>query len=52
VERGSHPSAENLSLRQGLKEMIKTVIERNEGNISKAAKELKIARSTLYRKIA
>jgi transcriptional regulator of acetoin/glycerol metabolism len=50
----SKPSTFNLkpsSLQDGYKELIEATLERCDGNASKAAKELKIARSTLYRKI-
>jgi len=39
------------SLNQGFQEMIKASLSRCEGNVSSAAKELKISRSTLYRKM-
>jgi transcriptional regulator of acetoin/glycerol metabolism len=39
------------TLRKGYKEIIETTLERTDGNISQAARELNIARSTLYRKI-
>jgi len=45
------PITTPLSLNQGYKEMIKTTLNRCDGNFSKAAKELNIARSTLYRKM-
>lgn len=40
-----------LSLSDGLQEMIKIALERCDGNVSRAARELNIARSTLYRKM-
>jgi transcriptional regulator of acetoin/glycerol metabolism len=36
---------------QGLQEIIEAALKENGGNISKAARQLKIARSTLYRKM-
>ncbi len=39
------------SLRQGFKEMIETTINRCDGNLSMTARDLKISRSTLYRKM-
>ena len=41
----------STSFRDGYKEMIEAALERNNGNASQAARELKIARSTLYRKL-
>ena len=41
----------STSFRDGYKEMIEAALERNNGNASQAARELKIARSTLYRKM-
>jgi len=40
-----------MSLGQGFKEIIKSTLDRSGGNISMAARDLKIARSTLYRKM-
>jgi len=40
-----------LSISDGLQEMIKIPLERCDGNVSRAARELNIARSTLYRKM-
>ncbi len=40
-----------MSLRQGFKGMIEATLNRCDGNMSMAARELKIARSTLYRKM-
>lgn len=42
---------EAMSLSQAYKEMIETTLDRCDGNISMAARELKVARSTLYRKM-
>jgi DNA-binding NtrC family response regulator len=39
------------SLRRSFREIIEATIERTGGNMSQAARELKIARSTLYRKM-
>ncbi|MEJ2726194.1 MAG: sigma 54-interacting transcriptional regulator [Deltaproteobacteria bacterium] len=50
-ERPSGPGHKAISVNQGYKEMIEKAIERNRGNLSKVAGELKIARSTLYRKM-
>ena len=41
----------NLSVHDGMREMIEAALRRHQGNISQAAKELQIARSTMYRKI-
>ncbi|MFH1489739.1 MAG: sigma-54-dependent Fis family transcriptional regulator [Pseudomonadota bacterium] len=41
----------HVSLHSGLREMIVLALKRCDGNISRAARELKIARSTLYRKM-
>jgi transcriptional regulator of acetoin/glycerol metabolism len=41
----------STSYRDGYKDMIEAALERNNGNASQAARELKIARSTLYRKM-
>jgi transcriptional regulator of acetoin/glycerol metabolism len=40
-----------ITLDDGLKEIVKSALNRCEGNISLAARELQISRSTLYRKI-
>lgn len=42
---------EILPLSQAFKKTIQTALHRSNGNMSRAAQELKIARSTLYRKI-
>jgi transcriptional regulator with PAS, ATPase and Fis domain len=39
------------SLSEGYKEIIQATLDRCEGNVSRTAKELKIGRSTLYRKM-
>ena len=44
-------SSTTTTLHDGYKELIEAALERCGGNASKAAKELKIARSTLYRKM-
>jgi transcriptional regulator of acetoin/glycerol metabolism len=41
----------STSYRDGYKDMIEAALERNNGNASQASRELKIARSTLYRKM-
>jgi PAS domain S-box-containing protein len=41
----------SISLMEGFKEMIVSTLDRCGGNVSLAAKELRIGRSTLYRKI-
>ncbi len=41
----------SLSIEQGLKEIIETALKESGGNVSLAARRLKIARSTLYRKM-
>ena len=40
-----------MPLRTGFKKMVEAALVQCDGNISMAARELKIARSTLYRKI-
>jgi transcriptional regulator of acetoin/glycerol metabolism len=40
-----------LSIKQGFKKMIESALEESNGNISLAAQQLDIARSTLYRKM-
>jgi transcriptional regulator of acetoin/glycerol metabolism len=40
-----------MSLNQGFKQIIEATLDQCGGNISSAARELKIARSTLYRKM-
>ena len=45
------PAGKEMSLQSGLKEMILSALDRCDGNVSMAARELKIARSTLYRKM-
>ncbi len=42
---------EILSIDGLTKKLIQTTLEKNRGNISRSAKELKISRSTLYRKL-
>lgn len=42
---------ETITLREGLKEIIEDTLNRCEGNVSLTARELKVARSTLYRKM-
>ena len=44
-------SAGTVSMQQGVREMIESALEKCDGNVSKAAKTLGIARSTLYRKM-
>jgi two-component system response regulator HydG len=39
------------SLQQGLRELIQTTLRETDGNVALAARRLKIARSTLYRKM-
>ena len=41
----------STSFCDGYHDMIEAALERNNGNASQAARELKIARSTLYRKM-
>jgi len=41
----------SLSIREGYRQMIEAALSECDGNISKTAKRLKIARSTLYRKM-
>jgi DNA-binding NtrC family response regulator len=47
----SHFDADKASLQDGNKKLIQKALDRCNGNASKAAKELQIARSTLYRKM-
>lgn len=52
--RSSHPAqgSHSLSIREQVeKEQIQTLLIKRKGNISAVAKELKVARSTLYRKL-
>ncbi|MBW1713513.1 MAG: helix-turn-helix domain-containing protein, partial [Deltaproteobacteria bacterium] len=42
---------EDHSVRKGLKRMIQAALEDSGGNVSQAARQLQISRSTLYRKI-
>lgn len=42
---------ETISLQKGLQEMILSTLERCDWNVSQAARELRISRSTLYRKL-
>jgi PAS domain S-box-containing protein len=44
-------SSTTTTLHDGYKKLIEAALKRCDGNASKAAKELKIARSTLYRKM-
>lgn len=47
-----HPSVtETLNLNQTEKELIEKAIKKHQGNISKAAKELGLGRTTIYRKM-
>ena len=47
----AHAKAGTRSMQQGMREIIQTAIEEAGGNVSVAARSLKIARSTLYRKM-
>jgi PAS domain S-box-containing protein len=48
-KRADRPDRGNLSLREGFREMVQEALQRSQGNVSIAARDLKIARSTLYR---
>ena len=50
-KRVGGPDPSPLSLRHGFREMVQEALQRSQGNVSMAARDLKIARSTLYRKI-
>jgi len=45
------PGKENLNLEEIEKGTIKNAIKKYQGNLSKAAKELGLGRTTLYRKM-
>jgi len=45
------PNRGIVSLRDGFREIVLEALERSQGNVSMAARDLKIARSTLYRKM-
>ena len=47
----AHPRLDKISVHDGLQVIIEAALRRNDGNISKTAEELQIARSTIYRKI-
>ena len=49
--RAKKPNQQAVSLRDGYKQIIEAALQEYGGNISKAARHLKIARSTLYRKM-
>ncbi len=49
--RPSTPGHHPVSLKHGYRELIEKALDRSGGNISMAARDLKIARSTLYRKM-
>ena len=44
-------SHSSISIKDGYRHMIETALEECNGNVSRTAKKLKIARSTLYRKM-
>ena len=50
-EAGSHVVSASVNLEDMEKEAIRRAIEKHQGNISKAAKELGLGRTTLYRKL-
>jgi len=50
-KRSSRGRSGAMPLHQGTKELIGAALNRCDGNVSMAARELKIARSTLYRKM-
>jgi transcriptional regulator with PAS, ATPase and Fis domain len=50
-KRAKKPNHQPVSLRDGYKQIIESALQEYDGNISKAARHLKIARSTLYRKM-
>ena len=49
TKRSDHPM---MTLRDGNKQIIEATLKDCGGNVSKTARQLKIARSTLYRKMA
>ncbi len=50
-ERAGGFRAQAVTLEQGYREMIQAALDRSDGNVSRAARELGIGRSTLYRKL-
>lgn len=48
---GSSPEYDNLNLQNIEKLLIQKALEKHEGNISKAAKELGLTRAALYRRL-
>ncbi len=51
VQKGALLNAQNLNLQDTERILIRKVIEKHGGNISKAAKELGLTRASLYRRI-
>jgi DNA-binding NtrC family response regulator len=51
VQKGSLLNSQNLNLQDTERILIRKVIEKHGGNISKAAKELGLTRASLYRRI-
>jgi transcriptional regulator with PAS, ATPase and Fis domain len=51
INKPTRVCTSSTSFHDGYKDMIEAALARNNGNASQAARELKIARSTLYRKM-
>jgi transcriptional regulator of acetoin/glycerol metabolism len=51
ISGSSAPSAESLGLRAAEIRMVQEAVARHDGNVSAAARELRITRTTLYRKL-
>ena len=49
--RSECKSAGTLTVKQSLRDLIVTALDNNDGNISSAARELNISRSTMYRRL-
>jgi transcriptional regulator of acetoin/glycerol metabolism len=51
-KKSKRPDHQTVTLRDGNKQLIEATLKECGGNVSKTARQLKIARSTLYRKMA
>ena len=51
IQKGALLNAENLNLQETERILIRKVIDKYGGNISKASKELGLTRASLYRRI-